>query len=97
MNQSVLAGVGNLIADETLWRAKVAPRRRSHTLRDEELAALYRSMRHALRHAVATGGSHTGRLIPQRHEEGRCPRCGSPLKYARVGGRSSWWCTNEQH
>jgi formamidopyrimidine-DNA glycosylase len=96
MDQSVLSGVGNLIADETLWRAKVAPTRASNTLSAPELSALYRSMRHALRHAVSEGGSHTGRLIPHRHEGGLCPRCGSPLAYTRVGGRSTWWCTNEQ-
>ncbi|MDP9115732.1 MAG: formamidopyrimidine-DNA glycosylase [Actinomycetota bacterium] len=96
LDQASISGIGNLVADETLWRARVSPLHQTGALTRREVSALYRSMHAALNWALTHGGSHTGRLIPHRHQGGRCPRCDRQLSYARVGGRSSWWCPEEQ-
>lgn len=96
LDQSVLAGIGNLLADEALWQSKISPARRVDRLDPAEVVALHRAMRQALRRSIAAGGSHTGRVIPARHEGGTCPRCGAPMRHGTVGGRSTWWCEREQ-
>ena len=92
MDQSVVAGVGNLLADEILWRARMNPRRPANDLADEELDALRRAIRAATRDAIAKGGAHTGRLNPQRVRGGRCPRDRTELERATIGGRTTYWC-----
>ncbi|HEY2042531.1 MAG TPA: DNA-formamidopyrimidine glycosylase family protein [Jatrophihabitans sp.] len=96
LDQSVIAGVGNLIADETLWRARINPSRRTADLTPGETSALHRCMRAALRFAFDHGGSHAGHVIPFRHPGGYCPRCHSPMQFARIGGRTTWSCSTEQ-
>ena len=96
LDQSVLAGVGNLLADETLWQARVDPRRRVDTLGAEELAALHGSLRTAIRKAIRKGGVHTGTFVAHRRADGHCPRCGAALQRATVGGRTTWFCPREQ-
>jgi formamidopyrimidine-DNA glycosylase len=96
MDQSTIAGVGNLLADEALWRARLAPLRKAGSLSESELDELRRALRAATRRAIARGGAHTGDLIPHRVAGGRCPRCGATLERARVGGRTTWWCPVEQ-
>jgi formamidopyrimidine-DNA glycosylase len=96
MDQAVIAGVGNLLADETLWRARLDPRRAAGDLDDEELDRLRRELRAAVRSAIRRGGAHTGEVIPARREGARCPRCGAEMARATVGGRTTYWCTSEQ-
>jgi len=96
LDQGVLSGVGNLLADEVLWRARMHPRRPSNDLSDEELDALRRAIRAAVRDAVRKGGAHTGHLNPHRVRGGRCPRCGAELERATVGGRTTFWCPVDQ-
>jgi formamidopyrimidine-DNA glycosylase len=96
LDQSAIAGVGNLLADETLWRAGIDPRRAVGELEDSELDGLRRSLRAATRDAVRNGGVHTGDLIRERRRGGHCPRCGAPLERATVGGRTTFWCPREQ-
>jgi formamidopyrimidine-DNA glycosylase len=96
MDQSVLAGVGNLLADETLWQAKQPPLRPAGDLTPEELDALRRALRKATRAAIAGGGVHTGRVISFRKRGAHCPRCGATMVRAAVGGRTTWWCSVEQ-
>jgi formamidopyrimidine-DNA glycosylase len=96
LNQQALAGVGNLLADEALWRAGVDPRRRGVDLGGEELARLRRAVRAAIRGAIKAGG--TGRTAFARSRgSGICPRDGSPLATTRVGGRTTRWCPLDQH
>jgi formamidopyrimidine-DNA glycosylase len=96
LNQQALAGVGNLLADEALWRAGIDPRRRGVDLDDEELARLRRAVRTAVRAAIRAGG--TGRTAFARSRgAGVCPRDGSPLATTRVGGRTTRWCPLDQH
>ena len=92
LDQGVIAGVGNLLADETLWRARLSPRRVAGELTVEELDRLRRELRAAIRDAISGGGVHTGRFMPTRERGGHCPRCGGPLERATVGGRTTFWC-----
>jgi formamidopyrimidine-DNA glycosylase len=96
LNQQALAGIGNLLADEALWRAGIDPRRRGTDLDDEELARLRRAVRAAIRGAIRAGG--TGRsAFARARGAGTCPRDGSPLATARIGGRTTRWCPLDQH
>jgi formamidopyrimidine-DNA glycosylase len=96
MDQSRISGVGNLLADEALWRARVSPLREAGSLSEAELDELRRALRFANRRAIERGGVHTGDLIAQRRGGGRCPRCGAVLERSTVGGRTTWWCPVEQ-
>lgn len=96
MDQAVIAGVGNLLADETLWRARLSPLRPAGEVTGEELDRLRRELHAAARSAIRKGGVHTGELIPHRVRGGTCPRCGAELQRAQVGGRTTYWCPEEQ-
>jgi formamidopyrimidine-DNA glycosylase len=92
LDQGVIAGVGNLLADEILWRARMSPRRPANDLSTAELDALRRAIRAAMRDAIRLGGAHTGHLIPHRVRGGRCPRDNAELERATIGGRTTFWC-----
>jgi formamidopyrimidine-DNA glycosylase len=96
MDQGVVAGIGNLLADEILWRARLDPRRPAGELSVEELDRLRREVRAAMRSAVRRGGAHTGDVIAERRRDGHCPRCGAEMARATVGGRTTFWCPVEQ-
>jgi formamidopyrimidine-DNA glycosylase len=96
MDQNRLAGVGNLTADEVLWRAGLDPARPAGSLTDAEHRRLHRHLRTTLDDLIAAGGSHTGALQEHRLEGGRCPRDGSPLLRRTVGGRTTWSCPRHQ-
>ena len=66
LNQKAIAGVGNLLADQALWQARLAPTRDTGTLDDDELDRLRRELRAAIRSAIRHGGVHTGAFIPAR-------------------------------
>jgi formamidopyrimidine-DNA glycosylase len=97
MDQSRLAGVGNLAADEILWRAGLDPTRPASSLDDTELRRLHRHLRSTLNDFLERGGSHTGELMPERHPGGLCPKDGTPLLRATVATRTTWWCPKHQH
>jgi formamidopyrimidine-DNA glycosylase len=96
LDQSVIAGVGNLLADEILWQSRISPSRPANQLSDVDLENLYRTLRRVVSASLKAKGSHTGRIIPARHPDGRCPRCGAAMRHGTVGGRSTWWCEREQ-
>jgi formamidopyrimidine-DNA glycosylase len=97
MDQARVAGVGNLLADETLWRAGLDPRREAGSLDERELRRLQRHLRATVADLMARGGSHTGDFLPHRRAGGRCARDGAELARATVGGRTTWWCPKHQH
>ena len=68
------------------------PRRPAGELSDEELDRLRRELRAATRAAIRKGGVHTGEFIPHRERGGTCPRCGTTLERATIGGRTTFWC-----
>jgi formamidopyrimidine-DNA glycosylase len=96
MDQGTIAGVGNLLADEALWRAGQSPLRSAGSLSNEELDELRRAIRLSTRRAIRLGGVHKGDLIPYRERGGACPNCGTPLERATVGGRTTYWCPRDQ-
>ncbi len=96
MDQAVIAGVGNLLADETLWQARISPRRPARSLSAAELRRLRTAMRKATRAAIANGGVHTGTIVEYRGAGRHCPRCGTEMQRATVGGRTTWWCPQDQ-
>jgi formamidopyrimidine-DNA glycosylase len=96
LDQDSLAGVGNLLADQILWLAKVPPGRRVNELSAADAGRLFRALRRAVEAAIAGGGVHTLSLIPYRQAGAVCPRCGAPMARGTIGGRTTWWCSHEQ-
>jgi len=96
LDQSVIAGVGNLLADETLWQARISPQRSAAELSAAELTTLHRALHRATKDAITNGGVHTGTVIEFRGAGRHCPRCGAEMTRATVGGRTTWWCPVEQ-
>jgi formamidopyrimidine-DNA glycosylase len=96
LDQSKIAGIGNLLADEMLWQARISPAMPVSRLRRADADRLYRALRSVLESAEAYGGAHTGDVIAARRPGGICPRCGAEMRHGTVGGRSTWWCSREQ-
>lgn len=97
MDQARLAGLGNLLTDELLWRAGFDPARAAGSLDREQVAALRRSLRTTLRVLGRRGGSHTGDLQQSRHRGGLCPTDGATLLRRTIGGRTTYSCPLHQH
>lgn len=96
LDQRRLAGLGNLLTDQVLYAAGLAPDRPTGSLDPEEVRRLHRHLRATVRRALERGGSHTGDLVPERHPGGHCPGDGTALRRQRVGGRTTWWCPAHQ-
>jgi len=96
MDQSRIAGVGNLAADEILWRAGLDPARVAGGLTDAELRRLHRILRATMSSLMERGGSHTGDLMAERRLGGVCPKDGTPLVRRTVGGRTTFSCPKHQ-
>jgi len=96
LNQARIAGIGNLIADEALWRAGLAPTRASGSLTPADVRRLHRHLRQTLADLVHRGGSHTGDLMQSREPGAVCPRDGAPLRRETVGTRTTYWCPRHQ-
>ncbi len=97
MDQEEIAGIGNLLADEMLWRAKLAPARPAKSLTRAEMDALHKVLRKTINDAIKGGGVHTLSVVPFRRAEALCPRDGAPMRKSTVGGRTTWYCSKEQH
>jgi formamidopyrimidine-DNA glycosylase len=96
MDQKRIAGIGNLLADEILWQARIHPARAASGLTAAEQARLLRATRTAITDALRDGGVHTLKIVPYRRRGGACPRDHAPMSTGKVGGRTSWWCSAEQ-
>jgi formamidopyrimidine-DNA glycosylase len=96
MDQAKLAGIGNLTADEVLWRAGLDPARPAGSLDDRDITRLAATVRRTLRVMLERGGSHTGDLMVARVRGGRCPRDGEPLIRRTIGGRTTFSCPAHQ-
>lgn len=96
MDQSKVAGLGNLLVDEALFQAGLDPARPAGGLDDQELKRLHRAIKRTLANLTKRGGSHTGALQPARHREGLCPLDGAPLLRRTIGGRTTYSCPVHQ-
>ena len=106
LDQRTLAGMGNIYADEALWRARLNPLRPASSLDRAELRRLHRSIRVALEQGLARQGSTlrdyrlpdggAGSMQDEFRVYGRggepCDRCGTPIARTRVAGRTTWFC-----
>ena len=106
LNQKLVRGVGNIYADESLFRAGIRPRRRAAAVTRQELGKLYRSVREVLREAIALGGSSVSDYVDADGEEGffqlqhrvygregaPCHTCGTAIRRVVLVGRSSHYC-----
>lgn len=110
LDQRVVAGLGNIYADEALWRARLSPLRSASSLGRDEVQRLQRAIRAALRLGIARQGStlstyaqpdgSPGEMQNEFRAYGRegepCPRCRTPIAKTRVGGRGTWYCPHCQ-
>lgn len=110
LNQKLLAGVGNIYADESLFRAGIRPRRAAGRLSRPELERLRQALRQVLRHAIRLGGSSVSDYVDADGERGffqlrhnvylrtgePCRRCGTPIKRILLAGRGTHFCPNCQ-
>jgi formamidopyrimidine-DNA glycosylase len=96
LDQARLAGVGNLMADEVLWRAGLSPLRTARSLTPVEARRLHRELRRTVDLLIERGGSHLGDLTAHRLRGGTCPKDSAALTRATVGGRTTWWCPKHQ-
>jgi formamidopyrimidine-DNA glycosylase len=95
LDQSALAGLGNLLGDEILWRARVHPARRAAELDPRERRRIAAATRRVLRACVPAGQVPARRswLTGRRDDPApACPRCGGPLRRERIAGRTTVWC-----
>ncbi|PYX41025.1 MAG: bifunctional DNA-formamidopyrimidine glycosylase/DNA-(apurinic or apyrimidinic site) lyase, partial [Acidobacteria bacterium] len=106
LNQKLLRGVGNIYADESLFRAGIRPRRRAASLTRENLRLLYKSLQEVLKEAIALGGSSVSDYVDSDGHEGsfqlehrvygregeRCLKCKTVIKRVVIAGRSSHYC-----
>jgi formamidopyrimidine-DNA glycosylase len=93
MDQRLVAGIGNLVADEALWLARIDPVRPIEDLSDTERDRLYDEVRAVLRAWIRTPGEPPGSLLAARGTpDPRCPRCGDALARSVVGGRTTYHC-----
>jgi formamidopyrimidine-DNA glycosylase len=106
LNQKLLSGVGNIYADESLFRAGIRPKRRAASLNSESLRKLYLSVQEVLKEAIELGGSSISDYVDAEGEEGffqlqhrvygregePCLVCKTPIKRVVIAGRSSHYC-----
>ena len=110
LNQKLLRGVGNIYADESLFRAGIRPRRRASTITRQRLAKLHQAVAEVLREAIEQGGSSISDYVDSDGQEGffqlrhrvygregePCLVCGSAIHRVVLAGRSSHYCADCQ-
>lgn len=100
LNQKLIAGIGNIYADEILFRAQMHPATEISRLGSKPLTKLFRATRCILEKAIAAKADMNQMpkswLLPHRSKRGKCPRCGCELKSSRIGARTAWFCARCQ-
>jgi formamidopyrimidine-DNA glycosylase len=107
LNQTIIAGIGNIYADESLWYARLHPLRKAESLTREERGRLYRAIRQVLTRSIADGGTSidvmyrrvngmSGKFVDRLRvfdqEERPCRRCGTLIQKTVVGQRGTHFC-----
>jgi formamidopyrimidine-DNA glycosylase len=110
LDQTVLAGVGNIYADESLWLAKIHPATLVRNVSTAKLAKLYSAIREVMQLSIDKGGSTDRNYVDSEGKKGSylsfanvfrrdgqpCPRCGTTIEKTRVAGRGTHYCPNCQ-
>ncbi len=111
LNQRIVAGIGNIYADESLFRARIHPTRRGGSLSADEIERLVAAIKEVLMQALSemgttlrdyrrpdgTVGAFQNRLQVFQRTSEPCPACGTPIQRIVVGGRSTHFCPHDQH
>ena len=96
LDQKRIAGLGNLLCDEIIWRSGINPTRGGRTLQTSDIELLALTIRGTIAELSDRGGSHMGDLQSQRRHGGSCPTDGCELTRDLVAGRTTWWCPEHQ-
>lgn len=99
MDQELVAGIGNIVADETLWRARLHPRGSVPDLTDEQIDDLHAALQEVLERSIEHGQvpRDEGWLTRARDvDHPECPRCGADIAHGEVNNRSTYWCPDCQ-
>lgn len=101
MNPKAIAGLGNIYADEILFQAGIRPARECTELRTEEWQQVFRTMRTVLKAVIKRQAKPdrfpSSYLTRHRSVGEKCPRCGKQLKRLKIGGRTTYYCINDQN
>ena len=110
MDQSILAGVGNIYADEALLRSGISPARRAHRISRARLKRLHEELLDVMNEAIGfiaanpdehgapyVVDAYDGRMRIARKRGAACPTCGLPIKSRKFGGRTAYYCPRCQH
>ncbi|MFI2810419.1 MULTISPECIES: Fpg/Nei family DNA glycosylase [Microbulbifer] len=96
MDQHQVAGIGNYYSDEILFQSRIHPARSLDDLDESNRKRVFRAMRTVLKQAIDCDAEPAALpqsyLLPHRHQDGQCPRCGRDLETQAVGGRTAWYC-----
>ncbi len=111
MDQSKIAGIGNIYANDALWLARIAPQRSAESLSPKERQRLWKALQQVIEESLKKGGASDQwyrhldgskgnyqnffKIYGQRDES--CPRCGEKIKYESLGGRGTFWCPGCQN
>ena len=100
LNQRIIAGIGNLYADEILFRARIHPATELSRMGDKVFTKLFQAAKYVLRKAIAAKADAkpvpNSWLLSHREKGTKCPRCGRVLRSMTIGGRTAWFCPHCQ-
>ncbi len=96
LNQSFIAGIGNIYSDEILFRSRLHPKRKLDTLNENQVNELFTNIKEVLNFGIDKKGDLSSYpddfLIPHRKKEELCPICGSEIERYDISGRRGWFC-----
>ena len=98
MDQGMVAGIGNVYADEILFQSRIHPRTEPRSLDADTVETVHRETRRVLEAGIDARLEDFPDwfLLPHRHEDGTCPKCGTELEKIEVSGRTTWFCPEDQ-
>jgi len=100
LNQSFIAGVGNIYSDEILFRTKIHPKTKINTLSEGKVKELYTNIKDVLEYGIKKKGDLSTYpkefLIPHRNKEGKCPTCNNDITRFEISGRHGFFCPSCQ-
>jgi len=100
LNQKLIAGIGNIYADEILFHTRIHPATEIGRLGEKTVCKLFRATRYILKKAIDAKADvdrmPKSWLLARRGKSGKCPRCRGELRSATIGGRTAWFCTRCQ-
>jgi formamidopyrimidine-DNA glycosylase len=101
MNQSRLAGIGNIYSDEILFQARIYPTTKASELDYKRIRIFFEAIKEVLKTAIEKQADPNrmpqSYLLPNRHEGGKYPMCGGKLKSEKISGRTAYYCPECQH